>query len=279
MSDVDLPAVDHAVVAGSDLETLARAFADAGLDPEYGGEHANGITHNYTLGFPDGSYLELISTIEPGAEAPWWNEAIRADAGPCAWALPATDIESETARIGSLGVPVEGPTHRGRDRPDGVGVEWDLTEVGEPSGSTFPFLVADRTPREYRTTAAESVAGTAITGIVEVVVCVPDLALADRFASFFEAEPSARVDHEGFGAELVRFEDAPVTLAVPDGGEIAWLAERLDRFGPLPCAYLLGSDDLTTTAERVGLGESEAWFDDEVRWVDLAVDGRLGVLG
>ncbi|PSQ09805.1 hypothetical protein BRC93_12015 [Halobacteriales archaeon QS_5_70_15] len=61
-----LPAVDHAVVAGSDLDALGTAFADVGLETEYGGEHSNGVTHNRTLGFADGSYLELISTIEPG---------------------------------------------------------------------------------------------------------------------------------------------------------------------------------------------------------------------
>ena len=280
MSGPGLPAVDHAVVAGSDLDALAATFADAGLAPEYGGEHANGITHNQVLGFPDGSYLELISTVEPGTEAPWWNEAIRGDAGPCAWALPATDIETETARIADLGVPVRGPTHRGRDRPDGVSVEWDLTEVGDPSGSTLPFLVADRTPREYRITPTESVAGTAITGITEVVVCVPDRSLVEQFASFFEADAPEWVDHEGFGAELARFEDAPVTLAVPGESETgAWLRARLDRFGPLPCAYLLGSEDLARTAARVDLGDETVWFDDEVRWIDLAIDGRIGVLG
>ena len=280
MSDsTTLPAVDHAVVAGSDLDDLAAAFEGAGLATEYGGEHSNGVTHNRVLGFADGSYLELISTVEAGAESAWWNDAIHGDAGPCAWALPVTDIEAETDRIESLGVPVEGPDYYTRERPDGVTIEWDLTEVGESLGATLPFLVADRTPREYRTTESESVAGTGITGIEEVVVCVPGIDSEGRFASFFEADSVERTHHEGFGAELARFENAPVALAEPNGGEPGdWLRDRLDRFGPLPCAYLLGSDDVERTADRVALGEGEPWFDGEVRWVDLAVAGRVGVV-
>lgn len=278
--DGDLPTVDHGVVAGSALDDLAAAFAAAGLAAEYGGEHADGVTHNHTLGFADGSYFELISTVEPGAESPMWNEAISGNAGPCAWALPTTDIEAETARISGLGVPVQGPHHRSRRRPDGVLVEWDRTDVGEALGATLPFLVADRTPREYRITESESAAGTGITGIAEVVVCVPALDWIERFRSFFEADRPERTHHERFGAELARFADAPVTLAAPSEGDTgAWLAERLDRFGPLPCAYLLGSEDIDATAERVDLGESDAWFDDEVRWIDLDVAGRFGVLG
>jgi hypothetical protein len=273
-----LPAVDHAVVAGSDLDALATAFADVGLETEYGGEHSNGVTHNHTLGFADGSYLELISTVEPGLESPWWNDPIHGDAGPCAWALPVADIGAETDRIESLGVPVEGPAHYTRERPDGVTIEWDLTEVGESLGATLPFLVADRTPREYRVTESESVAGSGLTGIEEVVVGVPDLAAAERFASFFEVDPPERTDHEGFGATLARLEGAPVTLAAPLS-EGSWLADRLDRFGPLPCAYLLGSADPVATAERVDLAGREDWFDGAVRWVDLDVPGRVGVLG
>lgn len=275
-----LPAVDHAVVAGPDLDALASAFADAGLGTEYGGEHSNGVTHNRTLGFADGSYLELISTLEPGVESPWWNDPIHGDAGPCAWALavPSEDIGAEARRISDLGVPVEGPDHYTRERPDGVVVEWDLAGVGEALGATLPFLVADRTPREYRITEAESVAGSGITGIAEVVVCVPDLGWAERFAAFFGADPPERARHGGFGAELARFEDAPATLAAPlDGDAGAWLRDRLDRFGPLPCAYLLGSEDPDATAERVALAGREEWFDDRVRWVDVDVPGRIGV--
>lgn len=265
-----LPPVDHVVIAGSDLERLANAFDAVGLDPQYGGVHSNGITHNYTLGFDDGSYVELISTLEPGQSSPWWDDAIHGDAGPCAWALPVEDIEAETERIADLGWTVDGPSHYSRERPDGTRIEWDLTVVGERElGETVPFLVSDRTPRADRVTASDALAGTELTGITEVVIGVPELTEAlDSFRSFFDCEPPKRGEYDGFGVSLARFADAPVTLAAPRGEE-SWLTERLDRFGPMVWAYLLESEDVDESAERFDLSASEPWFDDELRWFDL----------
>src|SRR6185295_297462 len=101
--------IDHVTIAGSDLNRLQKAFSDLGLKPEYGGPHSNGITHMALLGFEDGSYIELISTLEPGQRAPWWGEAIAADAGPCAWAVGSSDVQSDAQRAASAGITVLGP--------------------------------------------------------------------------------------------------------------------------------------------------------------------------
>ena len=69
--------IDHVTLAGSDLKALEQVFALAGLATDYGGPHSNGITHMSLLGFDDGSYIELISTLEPGQAAPWWDRAHR----------------------------------------------------------------------------------------------------------------------------------------------------------------------------------------------------------
>lgn len=273
--------VDHVVFAGSDLEALRSAFAGVGLEPEYGGEHSNGITHNYMLGFPDGSYLELISTIEPGAGSPWWNDPIHGDAGPCAWAIDVANIEVEAERIADLGIEVDGPTAHSRERPDGVTVEFDLAVLGGLDlGVKYPLVIQDRTPRSRRIDVAESGADTALTGIREVVVAVPD---ADRevetFKELFDCDVSETTTVPAFGAELTRFDGAPVTLAEPtENGTGEWLTERLDRFGPLPCAFLLGSEDPAATAERFDLAAPTGWGSDDVRWFDLPLAGRLGVL-
>ena len=79
------PLIDHVTIAGADLAALQQGFTNAGLTPDYGGVHSNGVTHMAALGFDDGSYLELISTVEPGKESPWWPKQIAADGGPCAW--------------------------------------------------------------------------------------------------------------------------------------------------------------------------------------------------
>jgi len=81
--------VDHVTFGASSLDHLIEPFRALGLDAQYGGAHANGITHMAAVGLPDGSYLELISTVEPAIRSPWWPEAIRGDAGPCGFA-PAT---------------------------------------------------------------------------------------------------------------------------------------------------------------------------------------------
>ena len=58
--------IDRVVFAWAHLEALAGAFASVGLTTDYGGIHTNGATHMATLGFGDGSYLELISVRQPG---------------------------------------------------------------------------------------------------------------------------------------------------------------------------------------------------------------------
>ena len=65
--------VDHVTIAGSSLPALEEAFTKAGLRPEYGGPHSNGVTHMALLGFDDGSYIELISTLKAGTRAQFWN--------------------------------------------------------------------------------------------------------------------------------------------------------------------------------------------------------------
>ncbi|MGH7717739.1 MAG: VOC family protein, partial [Gemmatimonadaceae bacterium] len=143
--------IDHVTVAASELQRLERAFAAAGLDPVYGGRHANGVTHMSIVGFQDGSYIELIAPLDPGADAPVWTEHMRHDGGPCGWAIGVDDIAAETARATALGVPTRGPVPASRRRPDDVVAEWDMAFLGDGQpGALLPFMIRDRTPRENR---------------------------------------------------------------------------------------------------------------------------------
>lgn len=139
--------IDHVTIAGSKLDAMQESFASVGLATDYGGAHSNNITHMALIGLRDGSYIELISTLEPGHTTHrFWPEHIAGNAGPCAWAVEVEDVVSEAARLKALGVPVDGPVYYHRQRPDGVTVEWDLAFVGEGSpGSTLPFIIKDRT--------------------------------------------------------------------------------------------------------------------------------------
>ena len=171
--------IDHVTVAGSDLDLLRRAFAACGLEPAYGGPHANGVTHMASIGFRDGSYIELISFFRDPGPSRFWPEMIAGDAGACAWCVGVNDIAAESARLRTLGIPVEGPAAFARQRPDGREVAWDLSFAGEGSpGSLLPFFIQDRTPRSLRIEPSAALVESPIAGIGLILLAVNDLRAA-----------------------------------------------------------------------------------------------------
>jgi hypothetical protein len=260
--------IDHVTIAGSRLETLQRAFADARLTTDYGGPHSNNITHMALLGFDDGSYIELISTLEPGQHSPWWDAHIRDDGGPCAWALEVNDVAAETRRVAGLGIAVIGPTHYTRERPDGIRIEWDLAILGDQGmGALLPFIIKDRTPRKLRVSPSASVARTALMGVALVIIAVPEIEPASElFQRVYDLPAPAVNEWREFGARFAHFKEQPLALAAPlDTG--SWLRDRLDNFGPSPCAYLIGSTDMAATAERLPLTTTRDWSGQPLAWL------------
>lgn len=274
---------DHAVVAGRDLDTLVETFAGVGLKPEYGGEHTHDVTHNSLLGFDDGSYVELISATEADAEPSRRRDFIAGDAGPCGWALETDDVQAVAERMRERGVEVELSEPHQREAPDGRVAKWQLAYLGEGEpGSSLPFVIEDRSPRENRISPSPSVSGTEVTGVAATVVCVPDLDEGvERYRQAFDLPSPERQTAPAFGAELAGFPETALVLATPaDGGGGAWLANRLDAFGTLPCAVLLGATDLSAAFDRLDIEESTEWFGREVGWTTFGggVGGRLGVV-
>jgi hypothetical protein len=273
--------VDHVTIAGARLGPLEQAFTSVGLKPEYGGPHSNGITHMALLSFADGSYIELISTLEPGQISPLWHTHIAGDGGPCAWAVEVDDVAAEAARLAALGVPVAGPTYLNRRRPDGVLVEWDLAFLGSGGpGATLPFIIKDRTPRVWRVPPSTQVAEAGLRGVAMVVLGVEHLDRSiDLFRRLYGWPAPQTGEDADLGARLAHFPGTPVTLAAAPQ-KSGWLAERLARFGESPCAFLLGASDVEATARRFSFAGAGSWFGRWIRWLDPArLKGiRLGLV-
>lgn len=263
--------IDHVTIAGPRLERLLRRFASIGLAAEPGGAHSNNVTHMAVVGFDDGSYIELISTIEHGARSPWWDTHIRHAAGPCGWAVDVADVGIEAARFEALGIAVRGPVRMQRARPDGQRIEWELAIPGTGApGVLLPFAIHDLTPRAWRIEPSPSVAGGPVTGIAAVVLGVADLDGAARvFAKAHGLSASDRMVDSRFGATLAKYRDAPIILATPLDRQ-NWLGRRLAQFGPCPCAYVLHARDLRAAEDAWALRPGAAWFEQPMRWFDAA---------
>ncbi len=234
--------IDHVTVGGPDLADLESRFRATGLEPVYGGRHSNGVTHMSIVALGDGSYVELISAVDPadlGRDSfPWWGGQIAGDGGPCAWCVRVDDIAAEIERLRAAGVPVRGPVAMNRKLPDGRSAEWEVAFAGDGEpGSLLPFMIEDKTPREIRVPAPTTETATRVAAVVLGVEALePAVALFRRAYGWPEPAPGTDAD---FGARLARFEGTPVTLAAPDGP--GRLADRLARFGPCPLAFVLES--------------------------------------
>jgi hypothetical protein len=223
--------IDHVTVAGRDVRAMQRALEAAGFPTEYGGQHSNHATEMALTSFPDGSYLEVMG-IQPDADpaavrAHVWKKFLEGDAGPCAWAVRRDSLTGYTA------------VRSGRKRPDGVELKWETAQVGSGQGNFFPFLIHDFTPRELRAYPSGKPTTSKFSGIAKVYLAVRDLdaAIAEYQREYKLGSP-VRTDDTVFGAKLAAFQGTPVVLAAPLGN--SWLAERLERFGEAPCAFVLG---------------------------------------
>lgn len=261
--------VDHATVAGKDLKIMMGNLAAVGLKCEYGGAHSNHATEMALTSFPDGSYLELIA-VQPNADpaavaSHVWSKKMQNNAGPCAWAVRATDIAAQVDQLKAAGIAVSAPVHNGRKRPDGTQLEWETTQVGdEPNGTFFPFLLRDLTPRRERAFPRGHPTTKDFSGITKIVIAVRDLqASIDRYRKAFSLPPPMKQVDGSFGAHLAFFGGAPIVLATPLTPQ-SWLVTRLDQLGEGPCAFILGA----RKPGRYTAASKTRWFGIDISWFD-----------
>ena len=273
LASADL-SIDHVIVAGKDLKSMQAKLAAIGIPTEYGGRHNNHATEMALVSFPDGSYLELLA-IQPDADpqalaAHQRTRQLQKDAGPCAWAARLKDIDSEVKRLRAAGVSVGEPVRSGRDRPDGTRLEWEATQVGEePSGTYFPYLERDLTPRALRAFPRGKPTTQDFKGVATVVIAVRNLdAAIKRFRQAYDMPPPIRQSDPEFGAQLALLGNMPVILAAPLNAQ-SWLNGRLQEFGEGPCAFILSrrSGQRSTVSKTRWFGIDVSWMDaDKVGW-------------
>ena len=274
--------VDHVTVCGVDLEIMRKAFASVGLASDYGGLHANGVTQMALVGFADGSYLELIAPTKPSVvTGSDWGKFMEGDAGPCAWAVGTSDVQGDVARLKADGMLTHGPAAGGRKKQDGTQLRWETASLGPgPPGSELPFLIEDITARSLRVQPSAGVQGSGLKGIALVVLGVRELepAISSFERAYGWGRPQVEM-HPEWGANLAYFAATPAVLAAPAQTE-SWLAKRLERFGPSPVAFLLGTSEFEPVAKRFGVGGLASWFGRRVGWFEAEkLRGvRLGVV-
>lgn len=264
--------IDHATLAGRDLATLEELVDELGFDPSYGGPHANGETEMSLVVFPDGSYLELLAP-QGGSDPERWARHLEADASPCAWAIPAPDIDETAAAAAAAGIAVDGPVDGGRERPDGTAVIWRFAFLGPGDpGAVLPFLIDDVTPREYR--VPPDPVTDAVGGLARVLVCVREAAPAlDRFERAFGASVERTVEDPTLDATVHLLSGVAGALVVPESGA---LRERLDRYGDCVGGFLFESG----TGVAADVVETSAWGGQTVEWFapgEIPV-GQFGVV-
>ncbi len=273
--------VDHVTICGSDLAKLQAAFAGLGLIADYGGSHASGGTHMAILGLANGSYVELVAPVKAcAATDSGWSKLMLANAGACAWAVGSSDIQKDVDALKKAGFPVDGPFPGGRKKPDGKVLEWKTAALGsEQAGALLPFMIQDRTPREWRVQPSASATQMGLSGVQAVVLGVPDLGAAiQMFQTAYGWPAPVREEHPEFGAKMAYFQGTPVILAVPLGAD-SWLAKRVKEVGERPVAFLLGGPDFGKASAKAKLAPSK-WFGFQVAWFDPEElhGARVGVI-
>jgi hypothetical protein len=273
--------LDHVSICGSNLDALRQDFTDVSLTADLGGPHGNGITQMASIGFDDGTYIELIAPIKPGVTAGSdWSKFMSEDAVTCAWAVGTNVLLQEVDRLKKAGVAIRGPDSGSRKRPDGMSIEWKTAHVGNGTpGSTLPFVIEDETPRAWRVQISASVQGSPLTGVENVVLGVNNLDAAVALFKKAYGWSDPLLETQKDIGKLAYFPGEPVILAAPAGG--GWLADRLAKYGESPVAYLMASRDFAGAVKKYKLSGNKSWFGQKVVWFDAGkIKGvRLGVIG
>jgi catechol 2,3-dioxygenase-like lactoylglutathione lyase family enzyme len=224
-------ALDHVVIAVSDLEAAMADYRALGFTVVAGGSHPGRTSHNALVVFQDGSYLELIAWKSSNPAERWCVEHEKHGDGLMDFALLPDDTAAAIAAAKARGLELSGPIDGGRKRPDGVELKW---QTGRQSTFDLPFLCGDITPRALRVPEGEvRWHPNGVTGIASVTVAVRDLdaSIARYRALLGEGvveEGACTVAGAGLRTAVAPVGGTDIVLASPEGeGIYTSIAQRV----------------------------------------------------
>jgi hypothetical protein len=254
--------IDHITLAGARLPELQEDLLSVGIPTEYGGMHANGITHMAVAGFADGSYLELVAPMKADGRVMLWSDYPLPAYGGTAWTAASADLHEEFRIAAERGIASKGPVTISRKKPNGEVGTWDLGYFGSKQpGGVLPFLIRDETPRSVRITPRIETSKV-LTGWTAMALAVHDIAASTQeFMRLYNWGPPEVVDG------LTHFHGTPIYLGSPQ--------EHLQKFGESPYAVILGALE---AGPEFRTGETSRFADKNVHWLDLhASPLRIGL--
>jgi catechol 2,3-dioxygenase-like lactoylglutathione lyase family enzyme len=175
-----LTLLDHPVILVHDLELARADYESLGFTVTPGGEPADGLTHNALVPFEDGSYLELVSFLDPDDPTDnfWGWRGFLPHEGLIDHCAASDDLDSDTGRLESLGFSVDGPDDGGRRLPDGEEIRWRNARIRQ-GGRLLPFLIEDLTPRRLRVPGGAAAGHpNGATGVSRLEISAPDVTQA-----------------------------------------------------------------------------------------------------
>lgn len=218
--------IDHVILVVSDLLVASQQFSQLGFTVIPGGVHSGGLTHNALVPFPDGTYLELLSTTRSSrlkllsfmkrlrllgiyiGDDTAINRRLTTDLaggiGIADFCMVSGDLEKEINLLETRGAQFTAPIPGGRQRPDGKEISW-LTSV--PRTLDLPFLIEDKTPRELRLPVVEDdYHKNGILGIRGLAILVSNLveSLA-HYRSLLGDDPLSQAQYPQPGSQTSQF--------------------------------------------------------------------------
>lgn len=209
-----------------------------------GGVHSGGLTHNALVPFPDGTYLELLSTTRPaklkllfllkrlrlirfyiGNETAINRRLITdlaSGIGMADFCLSSGDLEKDISRIEARGERLSRLIPGGRVRPDGKEIAW---QTSVPRTLDLPFLIEDVTARELRLpVVGEKYHKNGILGIGGLIILVSNLVESmSRYRALLGDDPISQAQYPQPGTQSSEFRSAQyfLTLLTPLPGHSA----------------------------------------------------------